>query len=80
MTMQIKSKIHNTKKDGRSIDEYYFKIKALVEDLRCVGNLVSEDEQMMFLIEGLGSEYDLVMVNITLKERKLPLSEVYLML
>ncbi|KAJ4722439.1 Retrovirus-related Pol polyprotein from transposon TNT 1-94 [Melia azedarach] len=76
-TMQIRSEIHNTKKDGMSVNDYYLKMKSLVEDLRCAGNEVSEEEHVMFLMEGLGPEYDPVVVNITSRERKLPLQEIY---
>ncbi|KAJ4720471.1 Retrovirus-related Pol polyprotein from transposon TNT 1-94 [Melia azedarach] len=79
-TMQLRGDIHNTKKEGMSMNDYYFKMKSLVEDLRCAGNMVSDDELVLYLMEGLGPEYDSVIVNITSRPEKLPLREVYSML
>ncbi|KAJ4711692.1 Retrovirus-related Pol polyprotein from transposon TNT 1-94 [Melia azedarach] len=79
-TMQLRSEIHNTKKESMPMNEYYLKMKSLVEDLRCAGNHVTDGELILFLMEGLGSEYDPVVVNITSRPEKIPLQEVYSML
>lgn len=63
-----------------SKNDYYFKMKSLVEDLRCARNQVTDDELVLYLLKGLGPEYDLIMVNISSRENKLPFHEVYSML
>ncbi|KAJ4725241.1 Retrovirus-related Pol polyprotein from transposon TNT 1-94 [Melia azedarach] len=78
--MQLRSEIHNTKKEDMSMNDYYLKMKSLVEDLRCARNHVTDDELTLFLMESLGSEYNPVVVNITSRAEKLPMREVYFML
>lgn len=62
------------------MNDYFHKIKSLVEELRSADNKVSEDELVMYLMEGLGPEYDAVIVNITSRKERLPLHKVYAML
>lgn len=45
--LQLRGEIHNTRKERMNIHDYYHRMKTLVEDIRVVGNNVSDDELVL---------------------------------
>ena len=43
---------------------YFLKMKTIVDNLTSVGNLVADDDFVLYLLGGLGSYYNLVAVRI----------------
>ena len=56
--MQLKGQLQNLKKGNQSIRDYTAKVKNLVSALKEVGCLISLQEHTIYILSGLGSEYD----------------------
>lgn len=55
---QLRSELKNTKKLSRSVNEYLLRIKSIVNSLVAVGDMVSEQEQVDSILEGLPEEFN----------------------
>ncbi|PNX90864.1 retrovirus-related Pol polyprotein from transposon TNT 1-94, partial [Trifolium pratense] len=55
---QLRSELKNTKKLTRSVNEYLLRIKSIVNSLIAVGDVVSVQEQVDAVLEGLPEEYN----------------------
>lgn len=55
------------------MNDYYFNMKSLVKDLRCLKNIVGDNEFVLYPMESLGLEYDFVVMIIISRLKKLPL-------
>uniref|UniRef100_A0A803Q8Z8 Uncharacterized protein n=1 Tax=Cannabis sativa TaxID=3483 RepID=A0A803Q8Z8_CANSA len=73
------SLLQNTKKGSQSIDKYMLKMTSYVNGLQAAGNSISEEQQIIYVLIGVGSDYESVVVNLTSKD-KLTLQEVQFML
>ena len=56
--------------------EYFAKIKRVADNLAAVGQPISNDDKMMYLLAGLGSNYDPVVVSVTSKPDSFSLQEI----
>lgn len=65
--MQYKLQLQTLKKDSMSMTEYLSKVKTCCDLLNFVGHHVSDEDQIMHILNGLGSEYDAVMVTVSSK-------------
>lgn len=65
--MQYKYQLQTLRKGSLSMREYLNKVKTYCDILAFVGQKLTEEEQVLHVLSGLGSEYDLVMVTITSK-------------
>ncbi|KAL5751167.1 hypothetical protein ACOSP7_025770 [Xanthoceras sorbifolium] len=63
--MQIRAKIQATKKGSLTITEYVLKLRTMADSLAAAGQPMSERDLLLNVLQGLGSEYDAVIVNIT---------------
>ncbi|KAK2435547.1 hypothetical protein QL285_020595 [Trifolium repens] len=55
---QLGSELKNTKKRARSVNKYLIRIKSIVNSLIAVGDVVSEQEQVDAILEGLPEEFN----------------------
>ncbi|PNX93258.1 histone deacetylase, partial [Trifolium pratense] len=55
---QLRSELKNTKKMARSVSEYLLRIKSIVNSLVAVGDVVSEQEQVDAILEGLPEDFN----------------------
>jgi histone deacetylase 1/2 len=55
---QLRSELKNTKKLARSVNEYLLRIKSIVNSLIAVGDVVSEQEQVDAILEGLPEDFN----------------------
>lgn len=78
--LQLKIQLQTTKKGSSSITAYYSKMKLLVDNLVATGNFVTDDDLILYILSGLGQEYDLVEVNTTARTTTPSLEEVYSLL
>lgn len=74
--MQYKIQLQNLKKGSTSMREYLNKVKACCDTLAAAGQKLSEEDQILHVLAGLGSEYDAVMVSITSKTEPFNLKDV----
>lgn len=57
---QLRIELRNTGLEDRSVPEFLALIKALVDSLASVGDLVSSKEHLDVILEGLPQDYDSV--------------------
>ncbi|PNX57709.1 retrovirus-related Pol polyprotein from transposon TNT 1-94, partial [Trifolium pratense] len=55
---QLRSELKNTKKLSKSVNEYLLRVKSIVNSLIAVGDVVSEQEQVDAILEGLPEEFN----------------------
>ncbi|KAL5758948.1 hypothetical protein ACOSP7_021559 [Xanthoceras sorbifolium] len=60
--LQLKQQLQGLKKGLSSINEYLLKIKEITDGLRSVGQAVSDQDLLLNALNGLGQEYDSVVV------------------
>lgn len=58
------------------MNEYLLKIKSLVDDLISIGNPVTTDENIEFIFEGLGKEYDPFICSVNYRLEPYTVSEI----
>ncbi|PON41419.1 hypothetical protein TorRG33x02_338080 [Trema orientale] len=63
--MQYKLQLQTLKKGGMSMREYLLKMKSAADVLASAGHVVSEEDQILYVLARLGIEYDSVVVSIT---------------
>ena len=56
-----------------TIDDYFLKIRGIIDTLAYTGQLITDDELLLYILGGLGSEYDPVVVNLTSKQETVSL-------
>ncbi|KAL5776957.1 hypothetical protein ACOSP7_009883 [Xanthoceras sorbifolium] len=64
--MQVQAQIQATKKGSLSITDYILKMRGFSDSLAAVGQPMSNKDLMLHVLQGLGSEYDAVIVTITM--------------
>lgn len=75
--MNLRFQLQTLKKGNLSIDEYALKMKSFVDVLRAAGHdLRDDDDVVMYLLGGLSSVYDVIVVNLTTSSTPLSLTEV----
>ncbi|XP_062103704.1 uncharacterized protein LOC133814806 [Humulus lupulus] len=77
--LQLRGLLQTTKKGATHVDEYVLKMQCLADALMVVGQAISDDDLIMYILGGLGSEYESVVVNLTSKD-SVTLQEVQFML
>ncbi|KAK0596009.1 hypothetical protein LWI29_011976 [Acer saccharum] len=68
--------LQTSKKNVSSVSEYFIKMKCIADNLSIAGNPVTEENLVLYLLAGMGSDYDPVMVNVTARTNNLTLHEV----
>lgn len=69
--------IQTTKKASLPINEYFLKMKTILDNLKAAGNPVLDEHLTLYLLASLGAEYEHVVVNLTSRSKRLSLQEVY---
>ncbi|RVW60941.1 Retrovirus-related Pol polyprotein from transposon RE1 [Vitis vinifera] len=78
--MQLRLKLQSTKKGSMSMIDYIMKIKGAADNLAAIGEPVSEQDQVMNLLGGLGSDYNVVVTAINIRDDKISLEAIHSML
>ncbi|KAL9426374.1 hypothetical protein AB3S75_033203 [Citrus x aurantiifolia] len=63
--LQLKMQLQTTKKNAMTMSDYVNKMKNLADSLAMAGKYVTEDDLISYILAGLGTKYDPVVVNIT---------------
>ncbi|KAK6118844.1 hypothetical protein DH2020_047411 [Rehmannia glutinosa] len=74
--MHLRLMLQTTKKGDLSIEEYVLKMRGLADSLLAAEQVVSDDDLILYILAGLGSEYESVVVNLTNRNDSLTLQEV----
>ena len=56
--LELCTEIQSIKKDGLVVDEYVLKLKNIANKLASIGEPVSDWDQLIYLFQGLGVEYN----------------------
>ncbi|XP_075508973.1 nudix hydrolase 19, chloroplastic-like [Primulina tabacum] len=74
--MHYKLQLQTLKKGGMSMKDYLSKMKNYMDILAACGHPVKEEDQILYVLGGVGIEYDSVVVHITSRSDNLNLSDV----
>ncbi|KAL5550464.1 hypothetical protein UlMin_000640 [Ulmus minor] len=78
--MQLRLELQSTKKGSLSMIDYFMKVKGATDSLVAIGEPVSEQDQVMNLLDGLGSDYNAVVTAINIRDDKISIEAVHSML
>ncbi|KAL5568947.1 hypothetical protein UlMin_025522 [Ulmus minor] len=78
--MQLRLELQTLKKGSMSIMDFLMKLKSFADSLAVFGENVSEQDQIMNLLAGLGVDYNVVVIAINSKDERISLEAVYSML
>ncbi|XP_062093900.1 uncharacterized protein LOC133799928 [Humulus lupulus] len=77
--LQLRTTLQSTRKGSTHVDEYILKMHCLGDSLIADGQQISEDELILYILGGLDSEYEAVIINLTSCD-SITLSEVQFLL
>ncbi|KAK6119358.1 hypothetical protein DH2020_046899 [Rehmannia glutinosa] len=63
--MHLRNLLLNTKKGDSTIEEYFLKMRSIVDNLHVVGKIISDEDLISYILAGCGSEYEAVIVNLS---------------
>ncbi|RVW18439.1 Retrovirus-related Pol polyprotein from transposon RE1 [Vitis vinifera] len=75
--MQLRFEFQTTQKRSLSMMEYILKLKMITDNLAAIGEPISERDQELQFLSGLGVEYNPIVASITAREYDLPLQSVH---
>ncbi|RVX04050.1 Retrovirus-related Pol polyprotein from transposon TNT 1-94 [Vitis vinifera] len=75
--MQLRLELQSTKKGSLSMIDYIMKVKGAADSLAAIGEPVSEQDQVMNLLGGLGSDYNAVVTAINIRDDKISIEAVH---
>ena len=75
--MQLQFEFQTTQKRSLSMMEYILKLKMITDNPAVIGEPISERDQELQFLSGLGVEYNPIVASITAREYDLPLQSVH---
>ena len=63
-----------------TIHDYFLKIRGIADTLASTGQIISDDELLLYVLGGLRSEYDPVVINLTSRQDSMSLQEAQFLL
>ncbi|PON45747.1 hypothetical protein TorRG33x02_328130 [Trema orientale] len=79
-TLQLCYQLQSIKKGSLSIHDYILKTKSVADILSAAGQLISDENLILYILGGLSQDYDSVVVNSASRCDELSLQEVQFML
>ncbi|XP_031287175.1 uncharacterized protein LOC116145880 [Pistacia vera] len=79
-TLHLRNLLQITKKEGCNVSEYVLKIKELGDELIASGVNITDKELLLYILDGLGPEYDAVVANLTACSSQTTLQEAQFLL
>ncbi|XP_031272892.1 uncharacterized protein LOC116131384 [Pistacia vera] len=78
-TLHLRNLLQTTKKESLSVNEYVLKMKELGDELVDSGVNLSDEELLLYILDGLRPEYDVVVPSLTYNSKDATLQEAELM-
>lgn len=75
--VELRSQLQNLKKGGLVAIDYLFKLKGLCDSLITIGEPVTYNDHLLYLLGGLGREYNPFVTSVTNRPDKPPLEEIH---
>ncbi|TXG62698.1 hypothetical protein EZV62_009692 [Acer yangbiense] len=72
---QLRLQLQTTKKSGMSMNDYLVKMKRYIDKLAAVGYKVSLEEEVQYILSGLGPEYEAFVTSINNRQGDINMSE-----
>ena len=66
--LQLCFRLQSTKRNAMTIEEYMLKFKSLAYSLMAVGQAITDEELVLYIIGGLGPKYESLVVHLTSKD------------
>ena len=78
--MQLRLQLQTTKKNSMSMIEYIMKLKNFSDSLAAIGEPVTEQDQIMNLLAGLGADYNAAVTSINARDNQLSIEAIHSLL
>lgn len=78
--LQLRFQLQSLKKGSLTINDYVLKMKSLADGLTAAGQVFTDEDLILYILGGLGPEYDSVVINFTSRGDRISLSEVQFLL
>ena len=75
--MQLRLEFQTTRKRSLTMMEYILKLKSLADNLAAIGELVTNRDQILQLLGGLGADYNSIVASFTAREDEMSLHSVH---
>ena len=75
--MQLRLEFQTTRKGSLTMMEYILKLKSLADNLAAIGELVTNRDQILQLLGGLGADYNSIVASFTAREDEMSLHSVH---
>ncbi|OMO62750.1 hypothetical protein CCACVL1_22657 [Corchorus capsularis] len=75
--MDLKSSLTSTKRNASSVAEYFQKMKQIIDELHLTGTVIEEDDQVLYILNGLGPEFREISTAIRARETPISLEELH---
>lgn len=78
--LHLRNLLQTTRKENLSINDYILKMKEFAGSLTASGVNISDEELLLYVLDGLGPEYDAVVANLTSRSGNVSLQEAQFLL
>ncbi|XP_031283994.1 uncharacterized protein LOC116142726 [Pistacia vera] len=79
-TLHLQNLLQTTKKDAYTVSEYVLKMSKLGDELIASGMNITDEELLLYILDGLGPKYDVVVANLTSNNSQTTLQEAQFLL
>ncbi|KAL6344904.1 hypothetical protein AAG906_006662 [Vitis piasezkii] len=79
-TLQLRFMLQSLKKGALSINDYVLKMRNIADMLSASGKPVPDEDLILYILGGLGPEFETIVVNITSRSEAISLQEVHYLL
>lgn len=75
--MQLHRQLTNVRKKDMGAAEYFHKVKTLTDTLATIGQPLSDNEIVTYMLAGLNNDYDSLVTSLTTSMEQVTLSDLY---
>ena len=66
--LHLRFLLQSTKKGSMIVEDYFLKMKSLAHELMLARQPIFDDELILYILSGIGIEYESIVVNLTSKD------------
>lgn len=74
--MQLRMMLQTIKKGILSVEEYILKMRGLANNLNFIGQVITDEDLIFYILARFGLEYEYIIVNLTSRNDAFTLQEV----
>ncbi|KAK6135879.1 hypothetical protein DH2020_030366 [Rehmannia glutinosa] len=72
----LRAQLHASKKGELSIAEYILKMQGIADQIHAAGQVISDEDLIIHILNGLGAEFESIVVNLSARTEPLTLQDV----